>query len=1062
MTPFSTVVLPNTLRNSWCKASKTNSPSTTDYRPCATAKTAPTHPRNEPPRARPSCILREVVLIILFLMTTVHTVAQSPTSDWQQRASYEMHLRLDTDTHQFGGTQQLVYYNNSPDTLRKIYYHLYFNAFQPGSMMDVRSRTIADPDARVRDRIAHLTPEEYGYQRIHQLQQNGQDVTWEVHETVLVVQLHSPLTPGDVAVMDMVFEGQVPLQIRRSGRDSREGIAYSMAQWYPRIAAYDRQGWATSAYVAREFHGTFADFDVYITLDSTYTIGGTGYLKNASAIGKGYAEVEPTARAANLRGSELTWHFHAPNVIDFMWGADDRYSHEIHHASDGTRIHLLYVDRAQTQQWKVLGEYTARAIDFLNAYLGEYPYEQFTVIQGGDGGMEYPMATLITGHRNLQSLVGVTVHELVHMWFQSVLATNESRYHWMDEGFTVYMSNITMAHLFRRTNPLLHIGDYNSYLSVVNAGLEEPMITHADLFETNRAYGMASYRKGSIFLHQLGYVIGEKALHRTLRRYYADYQFRHPTPDDLRRIAEHESGLILDWYFDQMINTTHTIDYALERVRHRDGTLQIDLRRKTRATMPLDLYITYADGSSEVIYIPEQRMLGSKSHESEWYDGIARTELAPWRWVEDTYTISLPRNNSPIARIVVDPTFRLADVNRLNNTWPMPRHADFMESPTPRWDSYGIGYRPALWFAQEHGLLGGVSARGSYLFGEHRVEAALLLATGALGGGGTTKPDADYLLRYTTRAPQFGRGAALEVLFKRYYGIGEESVTFTKSLMPRNGLFAGDRAFRMRMFHQYVGEARNINALQSAWDRGYNLGLELGYDLGEPGESGISWQVMSVSTSRALSASHLTLTADHTVSWGVNIRTRFSASVGSGSRNMPTQYRFTVSDPSSEQLWNNPTYWGIANLSDRLGDELNLRPNDGGGLLGYTLNAIGSPEIAANNYFAGTIWNTWQPLAAHQTLRHVELELFSGIGKTWNGAFAGDFPAMGTSDPVLASLGVGMVYHVNQLPALSRWRAQSRLVENLSVSVRMPFYMNGLTNDNAFGARFVIGVSESF
>ena len=324
------------------------------------------------------------------------------------------------------------------------------------------------------------------------------------------------------------------------------------------------------------------------------------------------------------------------------------------------------------------------------------------------------------------------------------------------------------------------------------------------------------------------------------------------------------------------------------------------------------------------------------------------------------------------------------------------------------------------------------------------------------------QPDADYLLKYTNKARQFGSGAELEILLKRYYGIGEESVTFRKDLGPANGWFTDDRSFSLKFFHQYVGRARNVAPLQGAWDRGYNLGVAMGYELGSPGESGISWDIMSVSTSRALSASHISLSADYTVYWGTNMRTRFSTSTGTGSRHMPTQYKFTVSDPSSEQLWNNEALWSIANLDTRLMDGLNLRPNDGGGLLGYTLNGIGSPETPANNYFSGTIWNTWQPLAAHQTLRHLELELFSGIGKTWNGSFVRDIPEFGVNDPILASMGVGVVYNIAELPAIKRRAAQSRVLENLTLSVRMPFFLNEVTNENDFRARFVIGITENF
>ena len=210
-----------------------------------------------------STILRSLLLSIFFVgfCTSVHAQEVVP-NDWQQYVTYDMDIDLNVETNRFNGTQKLVYHNYSPDTLDKLYYHLYFNAFQPNSMMDVRSRQILDPDRRVGDRIFHLSEEEIGYQKVISLKENGRDVKYEVSETILIVELNEPIPPGGQVTMDMVFESQVPLQIRRSGRDSAEGIRYSMTQWYPRIAGYDRAGWSTSPYIGREFHGTFGDFDV--------------------------------------------------------------------------------------------------------------------------------------------------------------------------------------------------------------------------------------------------------------------------------------------------------------------------------------------------------------------------------------------------------------------------------------------------------------------------------------------------------------------------------------------------------------------------------------------------------------------------------------------------------------------------------------------------------------------------------------------------------------------------------------------------------------------------------
>jgi hypothetical protein len=1013
--------------------------------------------------------------LFILLITALSSLASG--ADWQQRVTYDMDVRLDVNTHRVDGRQTLVYYNNSPHTLDRLYYHLYFNAFQPGSMMDVRSRTINDPDGRVRDRIFHLSDDEIGYQKVHALAQDGVAVEYRVSETVLIVDLARPLAPGDSTVMEMVFESQIPMQIRRSGRYGREGIAYSMSQWYPRIAGYDQDGWATSPYIAREFHGTFGDFDVRITIDSSFTVGGTGYLQNAEAIGKGYGELDQAVRRANLErggaapssgnltppvaGRELTWHFFAPDVIDFMWAADDQYTHRVYQVPDGPRIHLLYVEGPGTRAWNQLGEYTVRAFEFLNEYLGPYPYEQFSVIQGGDGGMEYPMATLVTGNRGLRSLVGVTVHELLHMWFQSVLATNESLHHWMDEGMTVYMSNITMDELFE-DGGLPHYTTYLAYLSVVNAGLEEPMGRHADRYETNRAYGMASYRKGAIMLHQLAYIIGEDNLKETLREYYRQWQFRHPTPTDFRRVAEQQSGLILDWYFEDMLMNTRTIDYAIERVRHRDGVLEIGLRRDGDSVMPVDVLVRYEDGTTELLYIPQQLMLGEKPLEPEHYGATPRSVLAPWRWVDHRYEVRLERGGARVEQVMIDPTYRMADVDRLKNTWPFPVITEFSQPVRGEWGFYRASVRPALWYGEVAGPIGGVAFQGEYLFGQHRIDGNLMLSAGALDGWEASRLDVDYSLEYERALKYFGRSASVEVSLRRYYGIGEEAVRFRKHLGRLGEVERLSRVLEFRLFHHYADRARNIAALQRDWNGGSNVGMQLSYTVGDMGLSGVEYSMTTASSEGRFAASFGSFTATHTVFYGVNFRTRFTGSVGVGSEFMASQYRWALSGPTGEQLWRNHAHWGIANLDAGLTQDLNLLANDGTGLIGYGLAGIGSPDVAGNNYFTGTIWNTWRPMAAHRTLRFVELELFAAVGKSWNGSFGGDFPEFGSDNPMLASVGTGVTWDVSALPVFDRWRSQSRLVRDLQLSVRMPFFLNGITGEDEFGARFVIGVSERF
>lgn len=592
---------------------------------------------------------------------------------WQQHVNYKMEIDFDVTKHQYQGKQNLVYTNNSPDTLHKVFYHLYLNAFQPGSVMDVRSRTLPDADRRVGARIASLKPEEQGYEKIRSLKQNGKAVKYEVEGTILEVTLNEPIMPNSKVTFDMEWDAQIPVQIRRNGRDSEEGIAYSMAQWYPKLSEYDYQGWHANPYVAREFYGVWGDFDVKITIDKKFVIGGTGYLQNPDQIGHGYTDKE-----VKVKGDKLTWHFVAPNVHDFMWAADPDYTHTKLERPDGLTLHFYYQKGERTtDNWEQLPKIMDKAFDFINKTYGQYPYKQYSFIQGGDGGMEYPMGTLITGERSLHSLVGVSIHELMHTWFQMLLGTNESLYAWMDEGFTSYATNVVTDHLAKngvipglkpRDNP--QGGSYAGYFALAESGREEPLTTHSDHFLTNYAYGLASYNKGAVFLHQLEYIIGKEAFDKGILRYFDTWKFKHPNTNDMVRVFEKQSGLELDWYKEYFVNSTHTIDYAL-------GSIAEDTSNKTKVSiakpgvfpMPLDVLVTYSDGSQELFYIPLDLMRGTKPQENP---NIKFTVLPDWQWTNPTYDFTIPRPRAEVSNVEIDPSKRLADSNRENNTTVKP------------------------------------------------------------------------------------------------------------------------------------------------------------------------------------------------------------------------------------------------------------------------------------------------------------------------------------------------------------------------------------------------------
>lgn len=581
------------------------------------------------------------------------STSSSDSSYWQQAVDYTMDIDFDIDTYQYKGKQKLVYTNNSPDVLDKVFYHLYFNAFQPGSQMDVRSRTIRDPDRRVRDRISKLKPNEIGYIKVNSLKQNGSTVSFETVGTILEVVLNSPIKPGESVTFEMDFDAQVPVQIRRSGRNSKEGVALSMAQWYPKLAEYDFEGWHTPPYIGREFHGVWGDFDVTIHLDRNYTIGGSGYLQNPQEVGHGY---EDKTKPLNVpKGDKLTWHFKAPNVHDFMWGADNAYNHDIFKMENGIDLHFFYkktLEEKYLKNWKELQPKTAELMTYFSENIGPYPYKQYSVVQGGDGGMEYAMSTLVTGRRSFGSLFGVTAHELAHTWFQFLLATNESLHPWMDEGFTSYISNKAENKILNENKSNPHTGSYRGYRTIVSRGYEESLSTHADRYNTNWAYGTASYSKGNIFLSQLEYVIGSDNVAKGLKKYFADFSFKHPTPNDIKRSMEKVSGLHLDWYLNEWTQTTHTIDYAVKSVEGKTITLE----RIGQMPMPIDLEVTYEDGTTERFNIAIEMMRGNKP--------TSATILKDWGWAYPTYSFETSKN---VKAVVIDNSGLMADIDLSNN-----------------------------------------------------------------------------------------------------------------------------------------------------------------------------------------------------------------------------------------------------------------------------------------------------------------------------------------------------------------------------------------------------------
>ena len=590
---------------------------------------------------------------------------------YQQQADYKMNIDVDVKNYQYKGHQQITYTNNSHDTLSVFYFHLYWNAFQPNSMMDQKLQELnKTADKRMitgegKSRISSLKSNEIGYQKIKSLKQEGIPVTFTVEETILKVQLAKPILPHTTTHFEMEWTSQIPPVIRRAGRNNSEGIDLTMTQWYPKVVEYDYEGWHTFDYIAREFQGVFGNYDVTIAIDKNYIIGAGGVLQNPKDV-KGYlADAQPV-----VKKNKTFWHFKAENIHDFAWAADPDYTVDSISIKNGPLVYLIYQKSEQTNYWEESKPYIKKYFSLMKENFGAYPYPTYSFIQGGDGGMEYGMCTMIMGNaKSLEGLADLMFHEASHSWFQHILASNESMRAWMDEGFTSYAEHLMMAKIFPdyvKNYPNPHYNSVEFYTEFIKTRQEEVMGIFSDHFLTNNGYSVAAYIKGELFLVQLEYIVGRQTFFKIMKNYFETWKFKHPTDKDFIHIAQKISGMDLKWYWNYMTYTTRTIDYAIKSVGKEGKTTKVTLENLGNFPMPIDVNVTYSDGSKQIYNIPLNMMHNYKKQESD----VNQKNLPYWKWTQKEYEFSLNVSPEKIKSIEIDATYRMADINRENNIYP--------------------------------------------------------------------------------------------------------------------------------------------------------------------------------------------------------------------------------------------------------------------------------------------------------------------------------------------------------------------------------------------------------
>jgi hypothetical protein len=583
---------------------------------------------------------------------------------WQNRASYTLTARLDTERRRVEGTATIVYRNNSPDALENLHLDLTQNFHAPGAIRFEEAEVTGGVELRrvaVNGRV---------------LGTEGQGPRYGIFGTRLVLLPPQAVTPGQSATIEIDWSFDVP----QAGAGERMGYGddlFYIAYWYPHMVVYDDVvGWHDDPFVGTtEFYHGFASYDLTIDAPAGWVVMGTGRLTNpqdvlAPAILQRYEAAgrsdtaiailrERDFASATRAGTNgrLRWNFVSDSVRDVAFSATRRSNWDGMRtpvgdlngdgATDYTRINSFW--RSSAPLWSQVARYSAHSISFLSEFLQlPYPWPHMTAVEGGEiigGGMEFPMMTLM-GHYNTRgdsALYYVTAHELAHMWIPMIVSNDERRYTWMDEGTTTFNENSARMDFYPGRNH--YIDDQQAYLQIAGTGFEGEIARWSAYHYNTSAYGIASYAKPGSVLVALRGVLGDELFMRAYREYFQRWKYRHPYPWDMWHTFEDVTGRDLSWFWRSWYFETWTLDQAVRGVSQSGGTTSIVVEDRGRIPMPVHLTITFADGRTE------------------------RRDVPVEHWLAGNTQVTVTLATQDIVRVEIDAERAFPDVDRSNNVW---------------------------------------------------------------------------------------------------------------------------------------------------------------------------------------------------------------------------------------------------------------------------------------------------------------------------------------------------------------------------------------------------------
>ncbi len=1021
---------------------------------------------------------------------------------WQQDVHYKINASLDDKTDIIEATEELTYYNNSPDELAFVYFHLYNNAQTKGSYLENLYK-----NNNLKVKFGKYQEQGLGTV-VSKISTNGVDLKMELDNTVLKVYLPTPLKSGENITFKLIFKTYFDNGSIRNRMKMFNAFGYKhydVVHWYPRISVYDRKaGWDTDQHMDHEFYGDYGTFDVAFTFPNNYILDATGMLLNKKDVLpddlrakldiKNFAKKpwnEKPSVVVEPNGTTKTWMFHAENVHDFALTADPTY--RISETEWNGIKCIALVQEPHAIGWLNAAEYTAKIIKINSEDFGMYGYKKMVVADAQDG-MEYPMLTLCGGFDpNYRDLF---VHEISHNWFFGMVGSNETYRPSLDEGFTQFITNWTYERIdgkqrigyvpksnyvnrFTEPDYVRNSEVYNGYMNSATKDVETFMNIHSDMYNGAIRHGggySQVYMKTATMLYNLQYTLGDSLFKASISHYFNQWKFAHPTVEDFRNSVIQYTHVDLNWFFDEWMETSKTIDYAVKSVKSGKGdyVYKVTLERKGMQ-MPIDFAIVGKNDSVYYYHIP-----------NTWFVKQTKSKVLPrwigWDNVQKTYTaeVTIPGG---IANVIIDPSTRLADVNMLNNNQKFPikyRFDSKIYNPSD-WTRYELFARPDIWYNGYDGLKVGLNMNGNYMAYKHIFDATVWFNTGighnyldtaTENGAKDLYDNVSFRLNYRTATDKFMKGSSFYFSAKALDGLNGYTVGFDrKDIKGKNKIYL----YFKSMYRKGLNDIPYL-MLPKEWipnqlNNTINVGLDHSYSYSSgTGKINLGLRSSAIMSDYDFQTINLTAT-NSTKLWRLLLNTRVYGQYGTGN-NWANESSLFLAGANPEEMMENK-YTRSQGFFDPTWAEIGATTNifhHGGGLNLRGYSGYLAPQLQSD----GSIVYTYKGNTGAAV--NAELE-FSGIVKikrqnwltktfkltTYIFGDAGIINYNKTADPILkmsdlrADAGVGATLTIKKFGPL-------QTVEPLTIRFDMPLFLNKIprTDDNYIQYRFVIGVSRTF